>query len=93
MLAGVALLTDVVSQTPKEKINRQASKFPHLQYCTSIHFNDPPTFSCFTAQVLTGFFADKLEDHESVPFALQALVSLAKLPTFGSGESVKTYRA
>ncbi|GHJ87563.1 hypothetical protein NliqN6_3965 [Naganishia liquefaciens] len=66
---GVALLTDVVSQTPKEKINRQST------------------------QVLTGFFADKLEDHESVPFALQALVALSKLPTFGSGESVKTYRA
>ncbi|KAJ9107913.1 hypothetical protein QFC19_002656 [Naganishia cerealis] len=66
---GVALLADVVSNTSKDRINRQAT------------------------QVLAGFFTDKLDDHESVPFALQALVALAKLPTFGSGESVKAYRS
>jgi hypothetical protein len=51
------------------------------------------TSPAISAQVLAGFFTDKLDDHESVPFALQALVALAKLPTFGSGESVKAYRS
>lgn len=45
------------------------------------------------AQVLTNFYCDKLDDADVVPPALQALTVLAKLPTFGDGDSTQVYKA
>lgn len=42
-------------------------------------------------QVLTNFFTDKLEDSEALSASLTALITLSKLPTFGSGESVQVW--
>ncbi len=44
------------------------------------------------AQVLTGFYCDKLEDDPVLPVALDALAVLADLPTFGDGDCLKVYR-
>lgn len=46
-----------------------------------------------SAQVLVEFFSDKVDDHECVPASLKALNVLAKLPTFGDGDTQKTFKA
>jgi hypothetical protein len=45
------------------------------------------------AVTLTRFYLSKLDDFDSLPPALSALIILSKLPTFDDDAAVEVYRA
>jgi hypothetical protein len=92
-LAGITLLSNVLDKAPAARINRQgstSSDTPSRNEKLQAHWMTRPYLS---AQVLTSFYCDKLEDHECVPSTLKGLVVLTKLPTFGAGEASQVFRS
>ena len=90
---GITLLSNVLDKAPAARINRQGSMCLLSPGRSRPQGKTDPGFQSRTAQVLTSFYCDKLEDHECVPSTLKGLSVLAKLPTFGAGEASQVFGA
>ena len=82
-MIGLTFLANVVMTISTNKINRPASTC-HVSAFVAANI---------AAQTLTNFFLAKLDDHDSLVPALQALTVLSKLATFNDDAAVEVYQA